>query len=273
MTGLKSFINQKRLTFSKFFQSAHSAIRFYRNKGNCRVVLFRVPSEIMFSYLDYDIVKTISDRIEDIANSDLVELDKEFVTLDKGGERFYKLRKILKICWLIEDIKNNGVKNPFQLLKNGDNKYFVHPGTDRIIVTTYITPNEYVEGFYLWYPDLDAHPFVLDYEHKFINSWFGFIRLFKYNETFRIRDITISDTLDVSDRLEGDAVFATAKNCFSNIKEKYRYQFITFFDKIQWKKIEGKVRFQDYVKFISDKECFLSGVRFVKKDNLWIQND
>ena len=181
-------------------------------------------------------------------------------------------RKILKLGWLIQDIKSNGVKNPIQLIKSGQ-KYFCHPGTDRVLVTSYIYPIE-IEGFYLWYRDLDPHPFILDYKHRPINNFIEFLNLFVKNKTFKFYITTLNENLDTSDKdsKQSNAVFDTAKRCFLKTRSKFNYYFITYFDKVQWSET-ASMSLGDVIYFINESECVYGNVKFLKKNNQWIPNN
>jgi hypothetical protein len=171
--------------------------------------------------------------------------------------------------WLIQDIKSNGVKNPIQLIKSGS-KYFCHPGSDKILVTTYISSRD-IEGIYLWYKEIDEHPFILDYEHKKITNFLEFNKLFHKSDSFKFYSTKMNPNLDTSDKCANvsNAVFDTAKHCFLKTTEKFDFDFITYSDKIQWTSTKNTT-LTSVIYFINDSECVYGGVKFLKKQNYWI---
>jgi hypothetical protein len=230
-------------------------------KKNCEILYFKIPADVLIAYLDYDIIKTVDQRIKLAETLDLNRVPNS-----------HEEKKILKLGWLIKDIVNNGVKNPIQLIKSGE-KYFCHPGSDRILVTSYIHPIE-ITGFYLWYRDLDKEPFILDYETVEIKNFLQFIKLFYKSKTLKFYSAKIHNSLDTSDSddLESKAVFDTAKTCFQKSKNNFNYNFITYQDKMQWIETK-KLKLNDVIMFINDTECVYGGVRFLKKNNYWIVNN
>lgn len=259
--------------FVNFYQNVLAVKSFYQTKGNCKVIFFNVPSEVLFAYLDYDVIKEVSNRIDQAKELDLETIDR---TLYKQTDtlEFLRIRKILKLAWLIVHLKNNKVKNPVQLLKSGD-KYFCHPGTDRVLISTYLRPTNTVKGIYLWHPELDPTPFILDYEHKEITNYIKFLTLFSYNKTFKIKSGIMSDDLDVADKDDvsiSNAMFSTAKATFERTSKTFRVPFLTFHDNSQWNDVE-KLKFKDLINFKSDNECVFGNLTFVKINGVWILND
>jgi hypothetical protein len=253
------------------YKNILAAKTFFKTKENCKVIFFEVPSSILFSYLDYDIVKIVSHRIDQAAKLNLDTVDSE---LQKAEPlEFLRIRKIIKLAWLSVHLQNNKSKNPLHLIKSG-NKYFCHPGTDRVIVLTYLRPTETVKGFYLWYPEIDLHPFVLDYKFKEIKNYFAFLLMFSYGNTFKLRTVQMSDDLDVDDKehMDSNAMFLTAKNCFLKTIKKFNVPFISFHDNSQWIEIE-KYKFKDLIKFEDENNCVFGGLHFVRSKGSWILND
>lgn len=225
-----------------------------------------MPPEVLIAYLDYDVVRQVSQRIN-LAQT--LNLDIQPETNEE--------KKILKLGWLINNIKSNGVNTPIQLIKSGQ-KYFCHPGTDKILVTSYIIPTE-IEGFYLWYKDLDESPFVLGYQHRIITNFLDFTNLFIKNKTLKFYIRNITEKLDISDNEgldissnKGNAYFGVIKNCFLKSKQRFNYYFITYFDNMHWVETD-KMKLSDIIHFINDSECVYGGVKFLKKNKDWIPDD
>lgn len=256
------------MIFREKLRSYLAPFKFFLKKKNCRVIFFRIPSKELYPYLKFDMIQTVSDRIEEVANLDLPKIDDTLSSI-RDTDLYMSIKRILKLGWLITELKTNGMKNPIQLIKSGD-KYFCHPGTDRIIVATYIQPIEYVNGFYLWYPCIDPHPFVLNYEHYEVKCPFNFIRKFTQSNSFKFKEIQMTSNLDVSDKPNSNAAFLTAKRCFEEVSDNFNFSFLSFFDKMQWEEIEDKVYFKDIITFHSDTSCTLGGIKFNKINNIWV---
>ena len=211
------------------------------------------------AYLDYDVVQAVNRRINSAFD---LNLDKIPSTEEE--------KSILKLGWLIRDIKNNGVKNPVQLIKSGE-KYFCHPGTDKILVLTYIYPRE-IEGFYLWYKDIDPNPLILDVPHFKIRNFIKFINLFNKSSTFKFYSIEMNKNLDTGDKNNptvSNAVFRSAKSCFLKTSDNFNYDFITYFDRVQWSST-ASMKLNHVINFVNDSECIYGDVKFLKKNNCWV---
>lgn len=259
------------------------SIKFFLKKKDCRVIFFKAPSNELFSYLDYDIIQRVSSQLDLAQQTDLDELDKNILSFSLETNNadntvddtvYLKLKSLLKLAWLVNDLKTNPMRNPIQLLQSGS-KYFCHPGSDRIIVTTYLQPVDFICGFYLWYPEFDDHPFILDYEHYEIKCPFSFVSKFTFSNTLKIKTVTMNNDLDVSDKDKPtlSTRFEAAKKCFDKTLGKYDFFFMSFDDRMQWDKIEGKVYFRDVLKFTNDTECYLADIKFTKINGTWIAND
>ena len=234
--------------------SCFETVKFFLTKKNCKVLFFKVPSSVLYSYLDYDVVGRVSNIIDLSTTSP---------------------KQALKLEWLINSIRANGIVNPVQLIKSGS-KYICHPGTDRVLVATYLLPIEYVTGFYLWYPELDSAPFVLDYDCYEITNPFSFLSKFKFSDSFYFKQVTMSNELDTSDRLDltdsnsrlSLSQFATAKNSFANTAKVFSVPFLSFIDRVQWKHIES----HNTIIHFNSSECQLAGIKFKKTNSLWVTN-
>lgn len=236
------------------------AIRFFLVKKNCKVIHFKVPTAVMVSYLDYDVVGRTSELIEKIRTLSPEE-----------KQDFEKTRLVLKLGWLIKDIMKRGVITPFHLINSGS-KYHCFQGTTRVLVTTYIQPSDFIEGYFLWYPEMDPNPFILDYEHREITSPIEFVKLFRFKQT-SITYTRLSNDLDVTDGADdkrgGFAQFRFAKACFEKTVGTYDVPFITGADREHWQVIKDLINIDDIIQFKGD-ECILSNVRFKKINERWV---
>lgn len=229
--------------------------KFFKEKQDCKVYFFNIPTTILFSFLDYDIIQTVNHRIEVLRNYDKCSLDE--------------IKKSIKLSWLIKELRNKDLKNPVQLLKKGK-KYFCHPGTDRVLTSLYIFPKKFIKGFYIWYPNLDENPFIFDYEFYEVKNHINFLTKFKYSKSFKFKSINLNNDLDVSDKdVNSNAIFSTAKNCFIETDKTFNSLFLTYRDKMQYDKIKN-LKINDAIEFIDDNICNYGGVLFEKKKNIWV---
>lgn len=223
---------------------------FLKNKTNCKVIFFSIPTEEFFAFQTYDVFQTVSNRIE------------QFQVADTEAKR-----KTLKLAWLTTLEKFN---YPIQLIKS-DEGYFCHPGTDRILVMTYLKPTKYIKGIYLWYPDLDPTPIFLNYKFKELTNVFQVLSKFKPSETLRFKAVQMNKTLDVSDKdpKVSNAMFATAKKYFNKVDPKFNNMFMSWHDNMQWKEL-SKINTDDLIKFDGNK-CMFGSARLYKNNGKWIK--
>lgn len=249
----------------KFANNYLKVFYFYLVK-KCKVLYFEVPPELLLGILNYDIIYTVSLKIESAQNTDLdIELTEDLKNIDD-------LKEILKIGWLIQDIKKHGMKNPLQLVRRGD-LYFCHPGTNRVLVSCYIVPEKNIRGIYLWYKDLDPDPLLLPYS-KEIKNPFKFISLYTKSKKFKFVCKNITNDLDTSDKeigdlAEGNAMFNMIKRCFQETTKTPNHLFLMGWDRIQWEKTKG-MKLKDVIQFIDENTCIYGGIKFIKKKGTWI---
>jgi hypothetical protein len=217
-------------------------VKFFIFKKDAKIIYFSVPSEIFYAYLEYDVVKTVSHKI--------------------NGKDGYTA----KLGWLINTLRHEEVDNPVQLLPWGS-KYHCHPGSDRILVTCYLLPKKIISGFYIWYPKIDPAPFILDYEHQEINNPFKFLSKFKFTPYFYIK----AERLDMS-RLDSYAkgIFKTTVKYLSTVIKQDIY-YLTFNDQSHWTKINPDL--DQILSFDAPDHCILGGIGFTRKNNLWIADE
>lgn len=245
---------------------------FLRKK--CAILYFEIPPDILMGFLEYDIIKTVSIKIEEAEKVNLNQpLTMDLPNIDS-------LKEILKLGWLINDIRTKGVKNPVQLIKRG-NLYFCHPGTSRLLVQSYILPENKIKGIYLWYKDLDPDPFILPHS-KYITNPFKFISLYSKNKQLKFVCEKITNDLNVSDIEKGScenilgwdtsdrAMFFTIKKCFQKSTTNPNHLFIMGWDTIQWEETKNMV-LSDIISFPDKNTCIFGNVKFNKKNNNWVK--
>jgi hypothetical protein len=254
---------------------------FFRKKQNCKVLFFKAPPAIVYSYLDYNVVEYVSNLIDYAQTIKIEDVDK---LLSKSSyiqfvdNNLFDARQLLKLGWLINQLSKKPATNPIQIIKSSDSKYLCEPGSVRTAVSSYILPNYPIYGLYLWYPELDQHPFVLDYDYKEITTPNEFINQFQSIDSLIIRTANLHEKLDTSDKglinlFTSNARYNTAIKSFSNIKDRYSYQFITFADNSHWTAIDQNIFLKDIISFPNSDTCILAGIKFTKKQNFWIKDD
>ena len=264
------------LILKRLFSNYKEIKNFYKIKKNIKVIEFEIPTEILFTHIKYDIFKTVSNLIENARQYNLKEIDKNIFYYFKNGwpEKLEDLKLLLKLIWLIKNLKKTKIKNPFQLLCCGDH-YMLHPGTTRLLVSCYILPLEKIKGIYIWDEKLDRDPFILNYKHKEIKSPLEFLFKFSFLTPFRIKHLILNEKTDCSDKLDrenSNRMFQMAQKCFLNYNENFETPFLTFHQSIHWEKIKKEFFFQDHIKFENDY-CIIEGIKFKKIKNYWIKID
>jgi hypothetical protein len=200
-------------------------------------------------------------------------------------------KRLIKLAWLIQELKNKPQNNPLQLLKYGT-KYQCHPGTDRAVVLCYILEKPTVTGFYLWYPEIDQTPIVLDYDYTIISNPFTLLSKFKIDNLFLFLSINLDNNLEILDisdsvknndmdikinithiRASKNAIFRIAKKCFTQTVSKFNVRFLTYADKSHRAGILDSIHLDDILIFTNENTCYLAGIRFDRVNNLWIQTN
>jgi hypothetical protein len=250
--------------------------KFYIIKKDVEIIEFEIPTEILFSHIKYEIFKTVSNLIENAKKYDLYEIDKNinFYFKTEWPENLNELKLLLKLIWLIKNLKKTKVKNPFQLLCCGDH-YMIHPGTTRLLVSCYILPSKTIKGFYIWDKKMDSDPFILNYRHKKIKNPLSLLLKFSFTAPFRIKHLILNEKTDCSDKLEreeSDRIFQMAQKCFLKYNNTFETPFLTFHQSIHWEKIKKGFLFQDNIKF-QGNYCFIDNIKFEKINDYWLKVD
>jgi uncharacterized protein YebE (UPF0316 family) len=263
------------LKINVFYKNIISIRKFFKNKGKSKLIYFEIPNEIAFSYIDFDVIKSVSILISNLENKDLIELDKFVLDtdIDQWNDDLQDLKLFLKLSWLIEDIRNNGLTSLFQLLQT-NNSYSFHPGTTRFLVSTYLVPQKELKGLYVWDKRIDANPFILDYKCKEINGVIELLSLFKITKLPRFMYLNLTDKTDCGDILSSNSPtnrpFLFAQEKFLTILDKFEIPFLTFHDSMHWKKINKKLLPSECIKF-NNQECEIKGIKFKKINDIWIK--
>jgi hypothetical protein len=257
----------RKTNFYIFLKNCLTVINWFIFKSfNTKVVFFSVPSSVILTHSDYSIPETVDNRLKQLESTNYSTLSTEQIFEDSNNDN---LKKLLKISWLIESLRKDGNINPVQLLMSADNKYFCHPGTDRLLVMSYIDPVETISGFYIWYQDLDPKPFILDYQHQIVNNPFTFISKFKFNKHLYFKQVKMEKDLDVSDKVNSNAMFHTAKLCFDKVGKDYSVNFLSYYDSTQWSELKNNFDINKYIA-VSKNKIELSNIKFKKVKGKWL---
>lgn len=224
---------------------------FLKSSTNCKVIFFSIPIEDFFAFQTYDVFETVNKRIIEYRNN----------------STDYNKRKALKLAWLTTLDKFD---YPVQLLKS-DEGYFCHPGTDRILVMTYLKPTKNLTGIYLWYPELDPNPVIFNYDHKELTTPLQVLSKFKPSETLKFKTVQMNGDLDVSskDPEISNATFFTAKKYFAKVNKEFDALFMSWHDNMQWKELK-KYDDNDLIRFNKD-ECRFGSAKLKLINGVWIK--
>lgn len=253
----------------RHFNTIKHLISFFYNDG--KILYTELPPDVFAEKLDINFQKSVSFYINLAQSSDLVEMDK-FI---EGQDLFWKLttseymrsmKFLLSLGWVINDLKNQGLENPIQLLQSGNGKYIAHPGSKRSIAVGYIYPINKIKCFYVWDKKLDPNPFLLEHNYQIINNPFKFYKLFKKSNRFEIMREQVTDNSQLASYFS--FVLDGLKQCHSS----FSLNFITIKDSGHWvDHIKHKIFFRDIISFPEKDVCILSGIKFTKSGNDWIR--
>jgi len=255
------------------FESTKSLIWFFLIKKS-KIILFEVSPAELFAHLEVDPVQSVSDAINIASTYDLNLIDRlaatdSFWNNEDWPEEYEELKYVLKLGWLITDIKQNGLKNPIQLLQSSNQKYIVHPGTARILVLSYLLPLEKIKVVYVWDNALDQNPFFSNNPYTIIDNTWSFLKLFNKSINFRIKAANLNDSTKCIDGHKY-FYFKLAVDSLKNTHTRFNLNFITFIDHNHWiSNIKHRVYFKDIINFEKD-QCMLSGIKFTKIKDKWI---
>jgi hypothetical protein len=262
------------LTCKRILSNFKQIKQFYKNKKNTKVIYFEVPTDVIYGHIKYDMFKTVSNLIENAKKYDLNEVDgniKKYFNDDWPDDK-RDLKILLKLLWLIKDLKKNQIKTPFQLLFFG-NHYMFHPGTTRILVASYLLPQKCIKGFYIWNQNIDNNPFILDYYHEEIKNPLKFLLLFSFFIPFRLKYLRLTEKINCNDSIDfqnNNRMFQMAQNGFLQHKTKFEVDFLTFHQSTHWNKIKKGFYFRDNLKFHDEENCTLVGLKFKKINDNWV---
>jgi hypothetical protein len=271
-----NYMNKVTCWLRRLFRNIAAISWFFLNKKS-KVVYFDISSDELFAYTSVNVIQEVSNYIETLRQSDLNYIDQLALQSDfwdgkDWSPQYRHLRYLLKLGWVIKDIKENGTNNPIQLLQAADNKYIAHPGTARLLVLSYIIPTDRVKIFYVWDNFLDQDPFFCNRPYTEITNPISFLKIFKKSKDFMIKATTLTDKLICEDGGKY-AYFEIANNSLKLAHCTYSLDFITCIDPNHWEShIKHKIFFKDIISFDNNK-CTFGGVKFTKINDIWITDD
>jgi hypothetical protein len=245
---------------------------FLIKKSN--IVLFEMSSAELFAYLDNDIVNKVSDAITLASKYDLNYIDKlasttSFWVNEDWPTEYEELKGVLKLGWLTNDIRQNGINNPIQLIQTNNGKYIAHPGMYRSQVLAYIVPTERIKVLYVWDKKLDPNPFFSQLPYQTINNIPDFLKIFKKSINFKIVAAPLNENTECVDGHKY-FYFKLTVDSLKKTHEVFNLNFITFIDDDHWfSKIKHKVYFKDILSF-NNNDCKLGGINFKRINDKWI---
>lgn len=256
---------KRRITNSLF-------VIYFLARRKSKIIKFEIPSEVLMDKSAIDIPELINYYI---TLAEYTKLDYyDDVILSESTDIFWtkwatrystELRTILKLGWLTNEIRTKGIDNSLQLLQSDNGKYICHPGNSRLLVVTYICPQPIVTGFYVWDPDLDPDPFILNYPHRELKNLREITQLYK-TKSNRFKIIFSK----LAEKDNNPSCTNLAVNELLKFNDTFSLDFLTMFDNSHWENnIKGKLFFKDVISF-DGNNCIFGGIKFVKCNNKWI---
>lgn len=238
-----------------------------------QLIKTEICSDLLFSYLDKNPIVFFSNWIQRLKDIDRVSLDlrlleKDFWENPANQDFVY----FLKVAWLIKDLNRHGQRQPIQLISKGDGKYRAHPGSARSLVLSYLVKSSSITVFYVWDKRLDPIPFFIGQNYEKIKYPAEFLGMFDGSrKNLRIKHCLLTTDTDCRDGSKFN-YFKLAQQTLNG--KDSTLDLITVYDTAHWSKyIIGKIFFRDVINFTDNNTAELCGIRFTKRNDLWIVDD
>lgn len=197
-----------------------------------------------------------------------------------GNNDYYSCYQLVKILWLIEDLKKVGQEAPMQLIKSIGAQYRCHPGSDKRYAMTLLEQFESIRCFYIHYPELDPNPWHNTYPHKQIETAEEFIDMFPManHDTFGFQHDTVElNGVDGYNTIAHFEPFARFSNQIMMKKDidLMPVEHLSYRDEIHREQIQANTDLLNDIYF-EDEETFWLGdykfdlVTFKRGDTIWI---
>ncbi len=202
-----------------------------------------------------------------------------------GNNDYYNCYQLIKILWLIEDLRKVGQEAPMQLIKSIGAQYRCHPGSDKRYAMTLLEIFDSVRCFYIHYPELDPNPWHNTYPHKKIETVEEFIDMFPManHSTFGFQHDTVElNGIDGFNTIAHFEPFASSSNqvLMKQDNNKIAFQSITvehlsYKDEIHREQIQAHTELLNNIYFEDEKTFWMGDykfdlVTFKRGDTIWI---
>lgn len=248
----------------------HQVDKFFDDPLHSPVHKFKISSSLLYGILEYDVIQTFSNHLSIAHQVNLLHIDsvKKQYNENKWPPEWNSIRVLQKIIWLLDDItKSPKIDTPFQLIKSS-NGYICHPGAGRLLVGCYLSPIDYIEGFYVWNKDIDPDPLVelgkeVNTADEFINI-FDFSKYFFKFKTYKAGSRTINNS---------NTTFDLFLKTYKEAKLTEPSTIISFYDNHDPLRNDDRYNFKlsDRIKFIGSDRCIFNNLEFRKVNELWIK--
>lgn len=262
--------------------------------GRARIYRFDVSSVELYKLLAYEPIgvfeKSMHQSMSDLIDSYLdisPEKVQHFIKHSEPNEWYahnsdlYICYRMLKLLWLCEDVKGNGIQAPMQLIQHG-RQYRSHPGSDKKFALTFLDQHHNVPMFYIWYPELDPAPWIWTIPHQEVKTPAEFCEMFVnvFHTSFDIKycDVTFTnDDIDFNNDHHfhpwAEGALAACKK-YGKVKEGAKFNLtlptLSYTDGVHRagghadiEHVMKKIRHQDGIFHFGD-------YKFVHYNNLWV---
>lgn len=248
-------------------KSNEEIINNYINNANSRLIHCKLPGELLPIISEFDYKDEVSRLLDLTTQIDLNQVDekiKKGLVLRKytDVDGVKGLRALLKLGFLIDDIRKTGQQNPVQLIL-GPVQYLMHPGTTRNLIFSYVEPPVQVSCLYCWDPVLDPDPVFLHYapEWEFIRDAEHLISLHKSYKNYTAYHTVLTHNTPIEGTWE-----LMLRGLHKRFGE-FNTEMFTLDD--QWGRDELSNKFfSDYIS-INEDVITISGINFKKENQHW----
>lgn len=255
----------------------HHVDKFFNDPARSLVYKIKIPTDVLVGLLDYDVIKTFSNHLDSIQNIDLKDVSSNInkYNIDGWPSQLYSARILHKILWILKDLDEDiPVLTPFQFLKTHYG-YMVHPGTSKLLVTAYLNPIQYHQGFYVHSKQVDPDSILLDYKIGEIDDTEEFISQFDFQKFFfKFRTVNVTPRIKLSSHKYLPEKFYSYYQTFKDLN----YKTITYYDNhnptddANWADNRYNINLIDEIKFIDNTTCLFHNIEFKKFNSIWIKS-
>jgi hypothetical protein len=265
--------------------------------GRVEIVYFEAPSKLLLSLMDKDAIDyfntcTMSglSYIIDLY-SGVSDETKDFFVNESCHEDWYPwvsednyhCYQLVKVAWLLRDIRKNGQQAPIHFMKSVE-CYQCHPGSDKKYAMMLLDPLQTIKCFYTWYPEIDPNPWHKNYPHRKITNIDEFVSIFEkagdptfvfeYGDVhFTKEGYKTSTHFEPFARFSSEILLKRAKREQREF-EPFSVKHISYRDSVHRLKMEKEKHLLNNIYFESDEIFWLDGIKFnlkhIKGNRLWM---